>query len=167
MCFIFTPSILGHAEIPRRPSAPEYLDRARLSIGGGGAVFALIVAVEQGLRDFVGLCLERQGAIRHAGDCFQHDCVMRRIVRVDTPYERRMAVDQAGRHGQRIDGSIGLVEARHDGETRLMHVATLDGKVGERSGDRHRAVEVVGMRGAERGDGKAGLREAVANSEWV
>ena len=58
-------------------------------------------------------------------------------------------------------GSVAMgFEALDDGEAGLVDVAAADGLVGERSGDGDGAVEVVGVRGAERRDGKAGLGEA-------
>ena len=53
-----------------------------------------------------------------------------------------------------------MVEALDDGEAGLVDVAAADGLVREWGCDGDGAVEVVGVRGAERRDREAGLREA-------
>ena len=69
------------------------------------------------------------------------------------------ATRQAGtaRGSRRRDGSA---EAGDDGEAGFVDIAAVDGFVGEGSGAGDGAVEIVGVRGAEGGDGEAGLGEA-------
>ena len=125
-------------------------------------MLAEVVAVEEGLRHLVGLVLEGEGAVGHARDGLEDDGVVRGVVRGAAPGEGRVAGDEAGGNGEGIDGGFVAMgaEALDDGEAGLVDVAAADGLVGEWSGDGDGAVEVVGVRGAERRDGEAGLREA-------
>jgi hypothetical protein len=90
------------------------------------------------------------------------------VVRRASPGEGRVTGDKAGGNGERIDRGVAGVtvcrgrsfETLDDGEASLMDVAAGDSFVAERSGDRNRPVEVISVRGAERRNGQAGLREA-------
>ena len=70
-------------------------------------MLAEVVAVEEGLRDFVGLVLEGERAVGHAGDGFEDDGVVRGVVRCAAPGEGRVAGDEAGGNGEGIDGGFG------------------------------------------------------------
>lgn len=148
--------------------------------------------VEQGLGDLVGVGLEGEGAIGHAGDGLKDDGVVRGVVCVLAPDKGSMAGDEAGGYGERVDGAAVLfasgvavggygaerveigrgvrgmgcrgvgdetTEAADDGKAGLMDVAAADGDVGEWVCAGDGAVEVVGVGGAEGGDGHAGLSE--------
>ena len=120
-------------------------------------MFAEVVAVEEGLGDACALGVEGQGVVGHLGYGFEDYGVVGGIVWVASPCERGMAVDEAGRDGQRVD--FVLFEVVDDSYACLVDVAAVNGFVGEwwRAGDW--AVEVVGVGSAERGDGEAGLGE--------
>lgn len=161
-----------------------------------GAVFAEVVAIEEGLGDGVGFGSEGEGAVGHAGDGFEDDGVVGGVVGVPAPDEGGVAGDEAGWDGEGVDGfgadvcresggcggvaakgegagAVGFgtsgggvleaggeaAEAADDGEAGLVNVAAGDGLVGERLGAGDGAVEVVGVGGAEGGDGEAGLGE--------
>src|SRR5665213_4623281 len=76
------------------------------------------------------------------------------------PDERCVSGDQAGGRGERVESVGSVAKAGDDGEAGFVDVAAADGFVRKRLRDGDGAVEVVGVRGAEGGDGKAGLGEA-------
>jgi hypothetical protein len=119
-------------------------------------MFAVVVAVEESLGDAGALSFERQRSIGHAGDHFEHDGIVGGLIRSGTPAEGGVSGDEDG-------GNCGWVqpgEALDDGDPGLVDVASGDGLVGERLGDRNFAVKVVCVGGSEGGDGQARLREA-------
>ena len=61
------------------------LDSSCLAVRRIGAVLALIMAVQQRLRDLDGAGLQRQCAVGHLRHGLQHHCVVRRIVRRPCP----------------------------------------------------------------------------------
>ena len=74
------------------------------------------------------------------------------------PAEGGVAVDEARRDGERVDSVLRKVV--DDGEAGLVDVAAGDGFIVQGRGAGDGAVEVVGVGGAERRDGEAGLGEA-------
>ena len=70
-----------------------------LAVGGVCAVFAEVVAVEQGLGDQVGFVFESEGAVSHAGDGFEDDGVVGGVVGGAAPDEGGVAGDEAGGDG--------------------------------------------------------------------
>ncbi len=128
-----------------------------LAVGGFGAVFAEVVAVEEGLGDAGGVGLEGEGVVGHLGDGFEDDGVVGGVVGVSAPGEGGVAVDEAGGDGEGVD--VVLLEVLDDGESGLVDVAAADGLVGEGWGAGDGTVEVVGVGGAEGRDGQAGLGE--------
>ncbi len=129
-----------------------------LAVGGGGAVFAEVVAIEQGLGDAFGVGAQGEGVESHFGYGFQDYGVVGGFVGVAAPAKGGVAVDEAGGDGERVDSL--LLEEGDDGLAGLVDVAGLNRLVGQRWCARYRAVEVVGVGGAEGWDGEAGLGEA-------
>jgi hypothetical protein len=121
-------------------------------------VFAEVVAVEQGLRDAGVAGDEGEGVVGHFCYGFEDYGVVGGGVGVAAPDEWGVAVDEAGGDGEGVDAVE--LEVVDDGEAGLVDVAALDGVVGEGLGAWDGAVEVVGVGGAEGGDGEAGLGEA-------
>jgi len=121
-------------------------------------VFAEVVAVEKGLGDSLAVPFEGEGVVGHLGYGFEDDGVVGGFVGVAAPGEGRVAVDEAGGNGERVDSL--LLEEADDGEAGFVDVAAADGFVGERRGAGDGAVEVVGVGGAEWWDGEASLGEA-------
>ena len=100
-----------------------------------------------------------------AGDVFEHIGVLDGFGGRGSPGEGSVPGDQHTRDGDGVE-FLGA-EAAHDHRTRVAHVGLGDFRGGERLGDGDRAVEVVGVGGAEAGDGRPAWAQAVANSEWV
>ena len=114
------------------------------------------MAVQEGLGDAFAARAEGEGAVGHAGDGFEDDGVVGGVVGVAAPAEGGVAGDEDRRDGEGVDA----FEALDDGDAGLVDVTAFDGLVGEDLGDGDGAVEVVGVGGAEGGDGEAGLGEA-------
>ena len=70
-----------------------------MAIGGGGAVLAEVVAVEEGLGDSGAVGLEGEGVVSHPGHGFEDNGVVGGIVGVASPDKRGVPVDQAGGDG--------------------------------------------------------------------
>ena len=121
-------------------------------------MFAEVVAVEEGLGDSFAGSFESQGVVGHPGYGFEDYRVVGGFVGGAAPGEGGVAVDEAGGDGQGVD--FVLLEVIDDGYAGFVDVAAADGFVGERRGAGDRPVELVGVGGAERGDGEAGLGEA-------
>lgn len=116
------------------------------------------MAVEEALTYTFVIGNERKGVVGHFCYGFEDYGVVGGFVRVAAPAEGGVAVDEAGRDGERVDSL--LLEKADDGLAGLVDVASGNGVVGERWGAGDRAVEVVGVGGAEWGNGEAGLGEA-------
>ncbi len=129
-----------------------------LAVGGFGAVFAEVVAVEEGLGDAGVVGDQGEGLVGHFGYSFEDYGVVGSVVGVFAPAEGGVAGDEDGRDGEGVDGV--LLEVADDGEAGLVDVASVDGFGGEFGGAGDGTVEVVGVGGAEGGDGDAGLGEA-------
>ena len=121
-------------------------------------MLAVVVAVEQSLRHPGAVRLQGEGVVGHFGYAFEDDRVVSGFKGAAAPDKRGVAIDEAGGDGEGID--FVLTKVVDDGTAGLMDVAAGDGLVIERCGAWDRAVEVVGVGGAERGDGEAGLGEA-------
>ena len=121
-------------------------------------MFAEVVAVEEGLRNAGVVGDQGEGVVGHFGYGFEDYGVVGGVVGVLTPAEGGVAVDEAGGDGEGVDAVE--LEVVDDGEAGLVDVAAADGFVGEGLGAGDGAVEVVGVGGAEGGDGEAGLGEA-------
>ena len=102
------------------------LDLAGLAVGGGGAVFAEVMSVEEGLGDAFAVGAQGEGAVGHAGYGFEHYGVVRRFVWVAAPAEGGVAGYQDGGDGEGVDS----FEAFDDGYAGLVDVAACDGFVG-------------------------------------
>jgi AcrR family transcriptional regulator len=74
-----------------------------LAVGGFCAMFAEVVAVEEGLRDAFVVRDQSQGVVGHFGDGFEDYCVVGGVVGVLAPAEGGVAVDEAGRDGEGVD----------------------------------------------------------------
>ena len=116
------------------------------------------MAVEEGLGDAGVVGDEGEGAIGHAGACFQDYGVVSGVVGVFAPAEGGVSGYEDGGDGEGID--LVLLKVADDGEAGLVDVASVDGFGGEFRGAGDRAVEIVGVGGAEGGNGEAGLGEA-------
>jgi len=121
-------------------------------------VFAEVVAVEESLGDCGAVGFQGKGVVGHFGYGFEDDGVVGGVVRRASPAEGSMAVDEAGGHGLGVD--FVLMEMIDDGEAGLVDVAAGDGFVMQGRCAWDCSVEVVGVGGAERWDGEAGLGEA-------
>jgi hypothetical protein len=129
-----------------------------LPVGGLWAVFAEVVTVQEGLRDAGVVGDEGEGVVGHLGDGFEDDGVVGGVVGVLAPGEGSVAGDQAGGDGERVDAVE--LEVVDDGEAGLVDVAAGDRLIRQRLSTGDSPVEVVGVGGAEGGDGEAGLGEA-------
>jgi len=110
------------------------------------------------LGDAFAVGAEGEGVEGHPGYGFEDYGVVSGFVRVASPAERGVAVDETGGDGQGIDSLE--TEAVDDGYAGFVNVAADDGFVAQGLSTRDWPVEVVGVGGAERGDGQAGLGEA-------
>lgn len=117
-----------------------------------------VVAIEQGLGDTGAFAAKGEGVVGHFGYGFEDYGVVGGIVRVASPGEGGVAVNETCRDGERVD--FVLVEVVDDGYSRFVDVAAVDGFVGERLGAGDGPVKVVGVGGAQGGNGETGLGEA-------
>ena len=120
------------------------------------------MAVEEGLGDGRaggGLMhgVELGGVEGHEGYVFEDDGVVGGFGGGSAPGEGGVAADEDGGDFEGVDGGRDVQEAAGDLLAGVEDVVAGDLFVGEVAGDGDRAVEVVGVGGAEGGDGLAGL----------
>ena len=131
---------------------------APLAVGGFGAVFALVVVFGNiGCQAFRG-SIEDDGAIGEACDKLQQVGIFDGSCGGFSPGEGGVACDEHARDGKWVEVA-GVEEACDDGAC-VEDVGLFDFVGGEGFGDGDFAVEVVGVGGAEAGNGAAGLGPA-------
>ncbi len=134
-----------------------------LAVGGGGAVLASVVAIEEGLGDGVGFGFEGEGAVGHAGDGFEDDGVVGGLVGGTAPDEGGVSGDEAGGDGEGIDGEGVGAGAAGVGAQAAAGVGGVGGVTGDGSG-----LDGAARGGAEEvDDGEAGLVDVAAADSFV
>ena len=124
-----------------------------LAVGCVVAVFAVVVAVEEGLRDGVCLRAEGEGAVGHAGDSFEDYGVVDGVFGGASPGEGGVTGDEAGGDGERIDGEGVLAGGAGIGAHVAAGIRDVVGGGGGRGG-----LEGAAGTGAEEAhDGEAGF----------
>src|SRR5436305_1569339 len=121
-------------------------------------MFAEVVAVQEGLGDAFAFGAESEGVVGHFGYGFENHGIVGGGVGVGAPAEGGVAVDEAGGDGGGVD--FVLLEVVDYREAGFVDVAAGDGFVVQGRGAGDLSVEIVGVSGAERWDGQAGLGEA-------
>ena len=116
-------------------------------------MLAQIVFVEQEIGDRRAVRRERQRHQRHAGDLFKDDGVMHGVVGRLAPGERRVFGNEDAGDFHRVAGADRL----DDHLAGVGLVFALDFLAGQRAAAGDGAVEVVGVRRAERGNGATSL----------
>lgn len=113
-------------------------------------MFAVVVAVEKGLRDSRVIGGESKGFVSHLCDRFEDYRIVSGIISVPSPAERSMAGYQAGRYGEGVDGWMVRSggEARNDSDTGLVDVAAGNRFSGKFKSAWNWTVEVIGVGGS-------------------
>ena len=129
---------------------------SELAIGGFGAMLALVVMFGN-VHRYPGIgCSEEDAAVGETRNVLEEIGVFDGLGGGFAPGERGVTGDQDAGDGDRVEAA-GAESADDDLAGRaLVGFGHLLG--GEEFGDRNRAMEVVGVGGAEAGNGAAGLR---------
>ena len=128
-----------------------------LPVIGVRAVFPLIVLF-QDVWGHRRIGIEAQGFQAHLGDGLHHYGVVNGGRGVFAPCEGAVVLHQHAGHRRRVQ--IPLLEAVHDDLSRIFLVGFFDFRLRQLPGAGHRAVEIIGVRRAQRGNVHARLRES-------